>query len=558
MEVLVLGIINSSFKSNGSFLQEGEYFVPDYQREYSWEEAELEDFWMDLEQLAKSDLSAHFLGQIVVHNDKDQEKKFIIDGQQRTSTSVILLDAFRTCFNELNTEDAKDDSSDITSKFIGRITDRKDEVLLTLGKKDKIFFRDTIQKTTKKDIDKKKLSLSEKRIHSASVFLKQKIDEFISAAATTDSKYELLKGLFDTFTKKFNVMYVETDDINEAFIIFETLNARGKDLETADLLKNHIFRMAGSKIEQVQENWDQMIDNLDKNDATKFIRHFWNSQYHFMREKDLYKNIRQKITSPRQAEEFVNIIEDSSNVYTALNDNSTSFFNDGYLNKKISSLNTLGAKSYFPIVLSLYTQTYYTEADIYSVLDAVETLIVRNFVVAGKVANKFELEFAKIAYSISQHELNSVDEIVKHLTKLTISDEEFLSNFETFTSKKTPVIRYIFQKIASELQPELQIINDNSKIHIEHIMPKSKVKWTNISDEDHETYLWRLGNLTLLGNEYNRSASNKAFDEKLSIYAKSDISFSKELTTYKFWDTNSISDRQAKLAKTALKVWPLK
>ena len=32
-------------------------------------------------------------------------------------------------------------------------------------------------------------------------------------------------------------MYIETDEINEDFIIFETLNARGKELETSDLLK---------------------------------------------------------------------------------------------------------------------------------------------------------------------------------------------------------------------------------------------------------------------------------------------------------------------------------
>lgn len=50
------------------------------------------------------------------------------------------------------------------------------------------------------------------------------------------------------------VMYVETDDINEAFIIFETLNARGKELETSDLLKNHVFRIGGPKINKYKIN----------------------------------------------------------------------------------------------------------------------------------------------------------------------------------------------------------------------------------------------------------------------------------------------------------------
>ena len=39
-------------------------------------------------------------------------------------------------------------------------------------------------------------------------------------------------------------------------------------------------------------------------------------------------------------------------------------------------------------------------------------------------------------------------------------------------------------------------------------------EWINFNDEDHETYLWRLGNLTLLGQEYNNRAKNKGFDKK--------------------------------------------
>lgn len=80
-------------------------------------------------------------------------------------------------------------------------------------------------------------------------------------------------------------MYIETDEINEAFIIFETLNARGKELETSDLLKNHIFRHSNHKLNLVKKDWDRTIENLNNVDPTKFIRHYWNSKYEFTREK---------------------------------------------------------------------------------------------------------------------------------------------------------------------------------------------------------------------------------------------------------------------------------
>lgn len=92
---------------------------------------------------------------------------------------------------------------------------------------------------------------------------------------------------------------------NEAFIIFETLNARGKDLETSDLLKNHVLKSANNKIGIVKDQWAQMNENLGNIDPTKFIRHYWNSQYRFIREKDLYKSIRKRIDTPKRVELFI-------------------------------------------------------------------------------------------------------------------------------------------------------------------------------------------------------------------------------------------------------------
>ena len=66
--------------------------------------------------------------------------------------------------------------------------------------------------------------------------------------------------------------------MEEAFVIFETLNARGKDLRTADLLKNYIFSQS-KDIALAQKKWNSMVGTLDKVDPTKYIRHFWNSRH---------------------------------------------------------------------------------------------------------------------------------------------------------------------------------------------------------------------------------------------------------------------------------------
>lgn len=62
-------------------------------------------------------------------------------------------------------------------------------------------------------------------------------------------------------------MYIEATKLEEAFIIFETLNARGKDLETADLLKNFVFSKS-KDVDDTQKKWNSIVDNLDKIDTT--------------------------------------------------------------------------------------------------------------------------------------------------------------------------------------------------------------------------------------------------------------------------------------------------
>ena len=79
-----------------TFLTASIYHIPVYQRDYTWEGDELSDFWDDLEEARNEEGGAtHFFGQIVVHYDEEEKRKYIIDGQQRTITSVIFLRALQ-------------------------------------------------------------------------------------------------------------------------------------------------------------------------------------------------------------------------------------------------------------------------------------------------------------------------------------------------------------------------------------------------------------------------------------------------------------------------------
>jgi uncharacterized protein with ParB-like and HNH nuclease domain len=552
-----MSIRNFGFKSLGTFLQESIYYIPDYQREYSWEDSEVSDFWMDLENVISTGMEKHFLGQIVAHISDIEGKKYIIDGQQRTCTAVILLAVFRDYF-KMNYDASQylgslNKYEDIKIRYIGRFSDEVggNELRLKLGSNDNEYFRDNIQISKPDGVAN--LTNSQKKIKNAYNYFDKRVTELVNGIPVGEQRHNALFRFYSALVDKFHVMYVETDDMNEAFVIFETLNARGKDLETADLLKNHIFRNAGVNLETVKIKWQNMYINLGKIDATRFIRHYYNSCNSFIREKDLYKRIRERVNSPLTARSLATELEIFSKYYAGLmNPDQEQFFSDVSKNEPIVNLSIMGATSYIPIILAM--KKNYNDNDIFVVLEAIESLVFRNFVIAGKVSNRYETSFAALANGIYNQTLNSIGEILQVIKNETISDEEFKSAFINSTVQKKPVIRYIFQKIHNHLEVETRINNNTSDIHIEHIMPQAIGGW-GIEPEIHTMNLWRLGNLTLLGAEYNQEISNSLFNVKRGTYGHSSIWLNHEISQYVTWGVDEIKDRQTRLAEISLAIW---
>lgn len=245
-----------------------------------------------------------------------------------------------------------------------------------------------------------------------------------------------------------------------------------------------------------------------------------------------------------------------SKIYRALVSPEESYFNRE-ITERLNKLHELNAKTYYPVIISMKLKGY-DENDIGKVLRAIEVLLVRNIVVGGMTANSLEKRFAAIAFKISKDELNNAKSIVDELKKLTISDDEFRMNFTTFSVKSANTIRYLLRELENFEEREIRVNEDNMKVHIEHIMPKSPKKgaWGHIIKEDHEQYLQRLGNLTLLGDEKNQSASNADFERKKGIYKDSKIMMTNDLTKIKTWTIKDIEKRQKDLANKAVKVWP--
>lgn len=531
------------------------YFIPDYQREYSWiDDEQILDFWVDLIDLIENNRDSHFFGQIVVHEDNSDKLKYIIDGQQRSSTSVIflavMLRLFDEIYNETSKEAARNKVEDIRISIIGRWSEEENDLKFNMGKVDNEFFRNHIQRG--KPFPNDIVEASHKKIKEAYEFFYEKLTEKLTSVEPEEKYDELLK-YYKAFKDNFSVMYVETDDMNEAFIIFETLNARGKALETSDLLKNHLFKTAGNQIEEVKNKWLKMQNSAEGIDLTKFIRTYWNSCNVFSREKELYKNLKSEVTTPEECVIFTDELLKNLGPYKVLNyPEDESYFDDKELETRIENLKILGASTYYPIVLAMVNRSY-LEKDIKEILKNIESFILRNCVIAKKVANKYENLFAKIAQNISLKHL-TVDQILLELKFEMMTDEEFKNHFLNAEIKKATVAKFVLRKIANYQQKEIIINPNNTVIHLEHIMPQKLGEW-KISEELHQKYLNKIGNLTLLADEYNRSIKNKLIKEKSEMYSVSKIEMTNSLANHKEWTVSRIEERQLELFEIAKKVW---
>lgn len=561
-----MALQNYSIKTIKELLA-GTFYIPNYQREYSWESAQVEDFWNDLDSLVKEHIDEHFFGQVLIHSDIEHGRKYLIDGQQRTTTSLIFARALYKFYSEIANSpstpdelknDAQYTSSEIAMNFVGRYTPKKDDLHLHLGNIDHDYFRTNIQlgipPEKKQKSDK---AASHERIRSAYWYFIGRIKDLIAPYSEVADKLDILNSYYDAFTNKFKVMYIEATDLGEAFIIFETLNARGKDLGTSDLLKNYIFSKDPTNIHDAEVKWTEMLEDLGQADPTKYIRCYWNSRKPFIREKALYREICKKVENPRESRDLLNDLKNYARYYSALvNPQDSAVFGNSVLNKRLQNLKMLKAASFYPVVLAMCQTPEFTEDDLEKVVKAIETLVFRNFTILGQNPNKYEVLFSDLAYKVFGKNISTSDEIVNEIKKQTESDSVFEAAFAEWSGapKDKEKVRYILREIHKYLDSTNELNIDNSEVHIEHIMPEDFSQWT-VSQEEHDQYLWRLGNLALLSGPINISISNKPFAEKQAGYSSSKIEPNSSLCTYTQWTKDEIIDRQKKLAKLAVEIW---
>jgi len=531
--------------------------VPLYQRSYAWEEPHVSDLYDDLLTSIRNSDDEYFIGSLVVSAGTERDE--VVDGQQRLATISILLSAIRDYFYKI---DDNERAEDIQNQYLSSRDRRSQEVIpnLKLNNNDNNFFYNRI--VLHPALETAATRASHDRILKAYKIAKWKIEAYVS---TVNNPVVSLLDLCDFIDDHLKIILVKVPNHANAFTIFETLNDRGLELAISDLLKNYLLGQADNRISEVQENWTKMYSLLESTEnedlVVTFLRQFWSSKYGLTRERDLYKKIKEKITSKQRAIDFSNELEAAAKIYVALIDTSNGFWNDYTHSSKnhMSTLNLFRMTQLRALLLAIISK--FNKAEVEKSLKFLVSASVRFLIYGGLGGGALEVQFSDRAKDVSKGDIKNTNELKSKLERVIPSDTQFKEAFKSAAVSKQYLARYYLmtleKKANGEENPEFVPNTDTNAVNLEHVLPKTPDASWSISPDDHRAYLKRLGNLAIMSTRLNSEVGNSSFDNKKLHFSNSSFILTKEIADNAIWTIDEINKRQERLSELALETWKI-
>ena len=545
------------------------YKIPEFQRDFSWKEENWEDLWQDLIDLYEDKEEQHYMGAIVLQNTNDKKTFIVVDGQQRITTLSLFIIAIAKHIKDLidrniGVNENEERLKKILDTYTGEksLSDLYRKSKLTLNENNDSFYQSRILEFKEPD-NYAKLRDSEKLIYDAYKYFYKKIKDYF----VTISGEKLGEFLEKTLDGLIFIQITVDDDIS-AYTVFETLNARGVELTTTDLLKNYLFAIVaglgktGSEFKILKENWQQIVDTVGLKKFPVFLRFYLNSKQDIVRKERLFKEIKKQVKTPKQAIELIDTLKRTAYLYAAIlnpsDDYWTEYPNQKEIRQSLSELKLFNVIQPIPLIFAVNKMK---KEWLSQLLKTIVSISFRYNVIGKLNPNLMEKTYNKIAVKLYNKKITKFSEIKKLLKVVYVDDGTFVNIFKSkeipTTGKNKNLVKYILTKIENQISSkEYSFIDSN--FTIEHILPENyNEEWNSFFADEAEKYVYRLGNYTLLEEKKNRIVGNKSFEEKKSIYKTSQFRLTNQELNYDEWNIASLNNFQNKLARYAKSIWKI-
>ena len=531
-----------------------QFILPIYQRRYSWKTQDCQDLWDDIVRIGENkDLPSHFFGSIVYREEETDsvEQFFVIDGQQRLATCLLLLSALGGAI-EANGAEIGIDRGRINDYYLSNPLERGD-------------FRHKLL-LTKHDRDTLIQLLGDGEVYDNNSLLVKNYNFF---------RKNLESGNLETVhegIRKLIIVAIPLSDADDPQLIFESLNSKGVRLSESDLIRNYV--LMGQELHFQNRLYDIHWSPMEESFGAEHSKRFDD----FMRDylilktgqvpskskvyESFKKNYMPYSRQPERSEEKVREIVRYSQHYVRIS--LISEDQDPELYACLFDINDLKAEASYPILLGVYNryiQGQIEKASVIEILRLIESYTVRRLV-CELATKSVHTNFASIAKKFESG--SSLQEMKDDFSQLSHPDQ-FPSNQEfkeAFLKKDVYTSRalrnYLLRKLENHERREAI---DVQTYTIERVMPENLTEQWEVDlgenwEDTHQIYLNTIGNLTLTG--YNSELSNRPFIEKRDMpggFRDSPLRLNKSLAQVDRWDEDAIKNRAEILSEKALKIW---
>jgi len=540
-----------------------QFVIPVFQRDYNWTEAECEQLWKDIVQVAAGPPeSAHFLGSVVYVSTGDSSAGFtrwlMIDGQQRVTTLTLLLTALRDHIHESGWTGSEDGPTTkrIEAYFLKNVQEEGE-------REHKLVLRRHDQATLRALINRQELSAEiSERVRDNYEFFREQIND-----ADPEEVYRGVGRLV--------VVDVALDrGRDDPQLIFESLNSTGMDLSQSDLIRNFILmRLPEREQTRLYEAYWSKIEDLFRGSEKTFDA--------FVRD---YLALRTQASKQEKADEIYFAFRRTFGSISSKPEELDAFLKELLRFARYHAAFSIGADAPeslrqplarlrrqvdVPAILIMRLYECYdqlktlSEQQFAEAIGLIESYVFRRAICGEQTRGYWQI-FADLAYRIDPErpfEALKVGLARQRDTYRFPDDDEFRKALEERDIYGKRVCFDLLDRLENHGSREP---TDTSKYSIEHIMPQNEKlvpKWRDMLGDNwrdvQREWLHRLGNLTLTG--YNSTYWDRPFDDKKTIpggFNESSVRLNKFVREQPVWTSVEMERRGKELARRALSIWP--
>ena len=565
--------------------------IPIYQRPLSWEWDNFEQLFEDIFDAMNNNENQYFLGSIILQEHEQQENKYyLIDGQQRISALAILMAVIRD-FTDIS--DLKQNLAHCLYQPASIFFNIPAEMRIIPWDDLKDIFGNYIYESggTQKFInDFERNSIEYTDMQDPRYHLYEAICVFEKQLKGKLQKPDDLKRFVIYLLNQVYLVYIKAANFDSAFRLFNVLNTRGRPLTTSDLLKSENIGAIEDKSTRLQyaNIWRAIEDNLGRVELENVIAFIRTVQIKEKSKKSIYEEYRKEIFERgrlKRGTEFIDYVKGIADIYT-----------DKILEGKITLGDTGKQNEYKNIITFLRRFVPFSDwipplVSFYHKFRTDEYLLDFTLRLEKKVMMEWISGFSPTERITSLNRVIKLVEMEKEPRKVV--DELLFYKGEERVTGRPPRMLDFSDK--SQIEPKLiDKLDDNQfysiyggklakyillridmkywdlenfpgypgTITVEHILPQTPPKdseWIErFGEKERMEWTNKLGNLVLLSGKKNSKAQNYDFDKKKDVYFKgksTPFRITHEVEDKDEWSLEELKLRHQKLLSDAKEIF---